>query len=697
MTTTSNDYSHFYRYCLVTKSSNAGIMSIFKECLKENTFTYTEAEKEGKVYLAISQQNKQKMLNTAENLKILKVSTTHTINNDIQLPPQVIQNEKKRYFIAKDIDKYVPDDYYDSLYKHKKSDESWGLGLFTENEMVNIEYQILSEMRLSEGSRMRLINVLKQDSNNDIDTDKKHFIYNITKNPNYPLLQLLIDLEIIEEQFPLHISNIKEALLKDSIFKLRFPYRNLRSYFGDKVGIYYAFVYHYTRLLIVPAILSLLLLLLRSIFPDKTKLLITIYAMLIAVWTQIFNLYWDRKCSEIKIEWDNFTDEYDRDNLRKEFRGQWQLSPITEKEEKYYPSYKRTYTYIISFILSIPLIFLATIVNVFFLNISGSIKPELNSILEIPALGNLTKPGEIFDADGRIQTLIGILNVIFIQKINGYFRKVAEYTCDLENHRVRSNYENSLVIKRFIFEFFDTFGPALYTAFVIHDIKGVNQIVKSYFYAGEIRRMLVETVIPNVMELIKGSNALKRVFMSKRNSEEYRELMRVNNNNISNDILSQVKLEEYDTFDDYLEIVLEFGFLTLFAECFPFAPVIVLICMNFEIRSDLFKLSTVFRRPEICRKRNIGSWTLILQILSVCSVFTNLFFTITFHDHEEIFGYKKSDFKSGNIFKFFVVEHIVFIVIILMRIMVSRVAPWVNTYMIRREYRIKNSLQEILN
>jgi hypothetical protein len=152
------------------------------------------------------------------------------------------------------------------------------------------------------------------------------------------------------------------------------------------------------------------------------------------------------------------------------------------------------------------------------------------------------------------------------------------------------------------------------------------------------------------------------------------------------DVLDQKNNTEYETFDDYLEIVLEFGFLVLFAECFPLAPIFILIVNNIELRSDIFKLSTVFRRPNIMLKRNIGSWHLIFKILATISVFTNMLFTFTFSDNS-FQSYIGDDMGASQLLKFFFLEHCVFIVILLLKVCINDVPYWVSIFLKRREYK----------
>lgn len=158
------------------------------------------------------------------------------------------------------------------------------------------------------------------------------------------------------------------------------------------------------------------------------------------------------------------------------------------------------------------------------------------------------------------------------------------------------------------------------------------------------------------------------------------------------EIFEQIEMENYDTFDDYLEIVLEFGYLTLFAECFPLAPVFVLIVNSIELRSDIFKLATVYKRPNYIRKRNIGIWNLIIQVISTLSVFTNLLFTITYSEETLLKSYiSKADEGLGKnqLLNFFVLEHLVLLVIIAIRLGISTSEGWVKLFLARRDYKSK--------
>ena len=63
---------------------------------------------------------------------------------------------------------------------------------------------------------------------------------------------------------------------------------------------------------------------------------------------------------------------------------------------------------------------------------------------------------------------------------------------------------------------------------------------------------------------------------------------------------------EYEQFDDYLEMIVQLGYVTLFAGAFPLAAPLSVICNILELYSDIFKLSFITRRPKVHRVTNIG-------------------------------------------------------------------------------------------
>jgi hypothetical protein len=62
----------------------------------------------------------------------------------------------------------------------------------------------------------------------------------------------------------------------------------------------------------------------------------------------------------------------------------------------------------------------------------------------------------------------------------------------------------------------------------------------------------------------------------------------------------------YDTFDDFLELVIFFGYASMFSVAFPLAPLIVLVNTFIGCRLDAFKVFYEYRRPPPSGAQDIG-------------------------------------------------------------------------------------------
>jgi len=87
----------------------------------------------------------------------------------------------------------------------------------------------------------------------------------------------------------------------------------------------------------------------------------------------------------------------------------------------------------------------------------------------------------------------------------------------------------------------------------------------------------------------------------------------------------EAKLAPYEgTFADYNEMIIQFGFVTLFAAAFPVASLASLINNITEIRTDASKLLNSTQRPKYAGAEDIGTWFKILEIQSYIAVLTNI-------------------------------------------------------------------------
>jgi hypothetical protein len=102
----------------------------------------------------------------------------------------------------------------------------------------------------------------------------------------------------------------------------------------------------------------------------------------------------------------------------------------------------------------------------------------------------------------------------------------------------------------------------------------------------------------------------------------------------------QAKLKEYNetrTFEDYAEMLIQYGFVTLFVVAFPLTPLLAFINNLAEVHIDAMKLTRRvggYRRPFPRHAENIGTWATIMTITTQISVFTNCVLVIFVADLE---------------------------------------------------------------
>ena len=96
---------------------------------------------------------------------------------------------------------------------------------------------------------------------------------------------------------------------------------------------------------------------------------------------------------------------------------------------------------------------------------------------------------------------------------------------------------------------------------------------------------------------------------------------------IEEEIREVENLEEEELFDDYLEMVMTFGYITLFTSVFSFGATLVCLFILIEVRSDIFKLETVKKRPIPQKASDIGPWSIIIELFCCLAVFSNLIVT----------------------------------------------------------------------
>lgn len=151
------------------------------------------------------------------------------------------------------------------------------------------------------------------------------------------------------------------------------------------------------------------------------------------------------------------------------------------------------------------------------------------------------------------------------------------------------------------------------------------------------------------------------------------------------------EMEEYEgTYDDYLELFIQFGYVFLFSSVYPIAAVWAVLNNILEIRADAFKLCRIFQRPMNRRVKDIGAWQRCFEILTAMSIMTNCGLLCISPQMRNI-APNVGQVEWVLIFVF--LEHFLIGVRYLLHIAIAEKPEWVRVALAKRNYESKQALK----
>ncbi|KAF9126169.1 Anoctamin-7 [Mortierella sp. 14UC] len=421
------------------------------------------------------------------------------------------------------------------------------------------------------------------------------------------------------------------------------PLEEIRHYYGEKVALYFAWIGHYTKWLIWAALGGVVFLVygilnffiheqnngsfgarLVHVFDNALTLP---FALFMSIWSALFVEYWKRKSAVLAYEW-NTLDFEQQERARPEFKPTGtRISPVTGKRELYYPRYKQ----IVSILISIMVVLISIAIV----------------IVSVGALMVFNKFMKSDDEPGKglstyvTTVLTALLSLVVIVVLGSIYAKLAQILTDNENHKRLTQYEDALIMKRYLFDFVNFYSALVYIAFFKDNLGATVTLYEgqkrdSCSEDGCLGELTIQLAIVFVgKQLINQVQELAipmlKKWWNKKNELAERAA------NLKGKYKSQTKavkppqwakddlLPAYNPqmFEEYRELVVQFGFCTLFVPAFPIAPIFALLNNILEIRVDAYKLLTQHKRPIAQAAQDIGSWEAILMLLTHISVFTN--------------------------------------------------------------------------
>lgn len=233
----------------------------------------------------------------------------------------------------------------------------------------------------------------------------------------------------------------------------------------------------------------------------------------------------------------------------------------------------------------------------------------------------------------------GTMTFVVIVILNICYDKFAEKLTELEYHRTASKFEASIIFKKFWFRIANFYSPLVFL--MVKDVfrgspgnyfwhgcgdggctweLGIFMVIiciaKQYFQA------IIENILPKVTLFFKR-------FLLKKNVNSDTEINKKRHLSRWEEDFQLEPIEEMTLFNEYLEMVIQYGFITLFVAAFPLAPICAILNNALELRGDAKKFVRYRRKPVAETAMNIGEWEPLLVFLSKLAVFTNAFI-ITF-------------------------------------------------------------------
>lgn len=408
--------------------------------------------------------------------------------------------------------------------------------------------------------------------------------------------------------FPLHdhveLIPLESSWLEVFQFPWNQPVRMVKDYFGEKIGLYFVWLGHYTTWLFFAAIVGFFCWINVAADDNNPNAEIMPYfATFIALWATLFLEFWKRKEITTAMEWG--TVGFEEEELpRPQFKGVMKPNPIDGRDYIYFPHSAKIRRLMQS----------SMVISVFVLAVLAAVAGIFILKLVLTHMEEMTQGGIGF---GGI--VASIANAVVIQVMNAIYGEVAIALTDFENHRTDTAYEDSLITKTFIFQFVNSYSPLFYIAFVKPFISYLDPCIGSCM--GELQTNLgtifiMRLAVGNITEV-----GIPAFLMRMKAKEQKKEVLEVS------EVEKAFQLKEYHvmlgTFEDYAEMAIQFGYTTMFVAAYPLATVMSFVNNYVELRIDAWKLCQLSRRPEPRSAEDIGSWQAILEIMTFFAVLTN--------------------------------------------------------------------------
>ncbi|KAL1484399.1 hypothetical protein MTO96_032619 [Rhipicephalus appendiculatus] len=466
-----------------------------------------------------------------------------------------------------------------------------------------------------------------------------------------------------------------------AFFRLQ-PLERVRNYFGAKVAMYFAWLGHYTWSLAVPAIVGLLVGLSCGSHGEQAQedACLVGFALLNMLWATIYLELWKRYSSELAYQWGTLDEQNELlVEPRPQFRGEPSRSPVTGRLEPSYPAWKR---HLFRYLVTLPVVACCLLIVVL----------AVFLIFQLQHWWDEWRVQRHFL--GNFSFLPKILLAVVIHVLDTVYYRIALWLNDMENYRLDQDYEDQLIIKIAVFQFVNSFLSLFYIAFYLQDMEQLREQLATLLITRQVLGNIKESVIPFLVERLH--LACLELSSSEDSPSSVTPEESPGCSSASTPKLSQGETEcamfKYEgTFEDYLEMFIQFGHVTLFSSAFPWAALCALLNNLVEVRSDAFKLCFVFQRPFAQQANSIGTWQVAMEVMGMLAVVVNCALMGTLGQVQRLWpSLTPLEVLLGLV----VLEHVVLCIKFAIAYAIPDVPEWVATEMAKTEFHRREAAKD---
>ncbi|ORY17824.1 calcium-activated chloride channel-domain-containing protein [Clohesyomyces aquaticus] len=439
----------------------------------------------------------------------------------------------------------------------------------------------------------------------------------------------------VESIFALHDNAYNKDWIKKwatSYFLTTEDLDDIRNRLGEKIAFYFAFTQSYFTFLFFPAAFGFISWLFLGHFSP-------IYGIVNAIWCTVFTEWWKHQEVDLGVRW-GVRGVSRIETKRRDFMHEKEITdPVTGERVLMFPSTKRLQRQL----LQIPFALVAASLLGALIATCFGIEVFISEIYNGPFKSLL-----VFLPTGIATTVMPILSGI----LTNFATKLTEF----ENYQTHGAYETALTQKIFVLNFITSYLPIFLTAFVYVPFGTIivpyldvfsltvrpfaenekqmtapkvgsfainpDRLRKQVIYftvTAQIVNLGMELVVPYLKR--RGFSWFKQK-QSERAAKRNGSGPAVSANDPPEDaafltrVREEAELGVYDVTSDLREMVIQFGYLSLFSVVWPFTPVSFLINDWFELRADAIKICVEMQRPTPWRADTIGPWLDSLSFLA---------------------------------------------------------------------------------